>query len=52
MSFRGGRLVVLGVFLVGGIGLLADGKAAAGLVCLALGVVYVPVRVLRERLSR
>lgn len=42
--------IVLVVFLVAGIVLLAAGSLVAGAICLALGVVYVPIRAQRARL--
>jgi len=48
-SWIGGRLAVLSVFVLVGAVMLASGRMAGGLACLALAAVYVPVRSLRDR---
>jgi len=48
-AWIGGRLAVLSVFVLAGGVMLASGRTAGGLACLALAAVYVPVRSLRDR---
>ena len=48
-KWRGGRLVVFSVFVLVGVMLLGRGQTALGIGCLALAVVYVPLRSMRDR---
>lgn len=51
-EWSGAGVVVLLVFVLAGGFLLLAGQSAAGVICLALGLLYVPQRALRGRTAR